>query len=476
MNKVNNLEFLIGILQNGISTVNTNQFPFYTNVGAASDKNRVVLFGNNHCQITCTDIRGRVVFQLQKSRVIGVDLLNDSSLVTALCLDANTLHKPHRSLLGGITFSHGCGSIKRRVCTTRGVRGVRRTAVKRSGATISSWCPCRSTLIGGGSPSATVSRRRAGEGISLLRTCSGSPTAVFTKCIAICIHRTVVHWRTINCSTRPPHVFATAVVHRCRTAVHGSCSSMHWRGTAMHRSCTTEEWSCRGKTSRIASGPIGIFGSSELITDNGNSFADNHDLSGTRMKLDLDVSSGCITHNSEKSFVLTCLDTDRLSNKTVVSAPSSSGRTTSFASVLRLWSSKRTKWTFSSSTRRSAALRSGSSQNAAPAPDDEYASILSSRLRVQEQLSTAHPLDSRRLTLVRTLGNADCVSNSNLATLYIEGDGTVGTGIALAAKLLWTDLTNNTVVVHNGKLFPTDADNHSDFVGRASATENNKVM
>jgi hypothetical protein len=77
---------------------------------------------------------------------------------------------------------------------------------------------------------------------------------------------------------------------------------------------------------------------------------------------------------------------------------------------------------------------------------------------------------------VRTLGNADCISNSNLTTLYIEGDGTVRTGIALATKLLWTDLTDNTVVVDNGKLFPADADNHSDFVGRASTTENDKVM
>lgn len=79
-------------------------------------------------------------------------------------------------------------------------------------------------------------------------------------------------------------------------------------------------------------------------------------------------------------------------------------------------------------------------------------------------MGSAHPLDRRRLALVRAFGDADSVADTNLLALYIQSYCTVGTGIALTTKLLRADLANNAVVVHDGELLTTDANNHAHLV------------
>jgi hypothetical protein len=229
----------------------------------------------------------------------------------------------------------------------------------------------------------------------------------------------------------------------------------------VHRSCTSKERSCRRKaTSGIAIGALRIFRCAEFITNDSDAFTYHHYLLQTGMELNLNMRSGGIGYRSEISLPLSSLDTHGLANKAVISTASAGGGSTRLA-VLRL---RRGKWTLPTASGSSPALGTRSSQDAASTPNDKDTGIFSSRLRIQEQLRSAHPLDRRRLTLVRALSNAHCVANADLLALNIKSYGTVGTGIALTTKLLWANLANNAMVVHDSELLSANANNHTHLV------------
>jgi len=237
---------------------------------------------------------------------------------------------------------------------------------------------------------------------------------------------------------------------------------MHGRGSTVHRCCTSKERGCRRKASSgIAIGALRIFRRTELVANDGDAFAYHHHLLQTGMELNLNVRSGRIGYRSEISLPLPSLNAHGLANEAIVSAASGRGGTACLA-VLGL---RGGEWALSATSGSSSALGTRSGQDATSTPNDKDTGIFGPGLRIQKQLRAAHPLDRCCLTLVGTLGNAYCVADADLLALNIKSHRAVGTGIALTTELLRANLANDAVIVHNGELLPTDADNHAYLVG-----------
>jgi hypothetical protein len=72
---------------------------------------------------------------------------------------------------------------------------------------------------------------------------------------------------------------------------------------------------------------------------------------------------------------------------------------------------------------------------------------------------------------MRAFCNADCVTDTNLVTLHIQGNSAIGPSIALTTELLGAHLSNNAVVVDYRELFSPDANNDSNLVCGPSTAE-----
>jgi hypothetical protein len=75
-----------------------------------------------------------------------------------------------------------------------------------------------------------------------------------------------------------------------------------------------------------------------------------------------------------------------------------------------------------------------------------------------------------------TLYNSDRVPASYLICLHVKCHGTVGGFVAFATQFLGPCFTYNTVIIDYGEFLASNTDNYSNFIGRASSTENNKIM
>lgn len=149
---------------------------------------------------------------------------------------------------------------------------------------------------------------------------------------------------------------------------------MHRGGPTVHRRRTAEERSCRRKaTSSITIGTLRIFCRAEFITNDSDTFTDHHYLLQTGMELNLNMSSGGIGNRAEVSLPLSSLDTHGLANETIVSAASCGGRSARLA-MLRL---RCGEWTLPAASSSSPTLGTRSSQDAASAPNNKDAGILS---------------------------------------------------------------------------------------------------
>jgi hypothetical protein len=68
------------------------------------------------------------------------------------------------------------------------------------------------------------------------------------------------------------------------------------------------------------------------------------------------------------------------------------------------------------------------------------------------------------------------VTASDLITLHVQGDSTVGSRIPLSAQFFWANFTDNAVVVDHREVLTSDTDNDADFIRRTTSTKYHEVI
>ena len=77
---------------------------------------------------------------------------------------------------------------------------------------------------------------------------------------------------------------------------------------------------------------------------------------------------------------------------------------------------------------------------------------------------------------MRAFQDVHQVSDSKRIGLHITGHSAIGRGVTFSSELFGSDLTDNAMVVNHRKVFATNADNDTNFIGRASTTEDNQIV
>mmetsp|Transcript_101595 Transcript_101595/g.152224 ORF Transcript_101595/g.152224 Transcript_101595/m.152224 type:complete len:203 (-) Transcript_101595:2237-2845(-) len=198
-------------------------------------------------------------------------------------------------------------------------------------------------------------------------------------------------------------------MHRCGSSMHGGGPTMHWSG-ATCKCCS----GCSVEIVLVIL--IGFFGCAELVTRNCNPLADHHNLLQSRVKLDLNMRRCGICNDTQVSFPLPGLNSDRFANQGIFTFTSWTRR----ATRLRLRSAKRRRV---STLCVVSTLLSRTCEYATSAPNNKDTGMLRTSLGVEKKLRTTHSLDSCRFAFVRSLGYRHLISTANLVSLHIQSDG-----------------------------------------------------
>mmetsp|Transcript_116186 Transcript_116186/g.333651 ORF Transcript_116186/g.333651 Transcript_116186/m.333651 type:complete len:89 (+) Transcript_116186:713-979(+) len=73
-------------------------------------------------------------------------------------------------------------------------------------------------------------------------------------------------------------------------------------------------------------------------------------------------------------------------------------------------------------------------------------------------------------------GNIDLISCSDLISLNIQGNCSIGSLVSFTTQLFWSDVSCDTVIIDDREIFASNTHDDTDLIGRPATTEHNQVI